>query len=169
MSAFMCGYDHVNAMLTAAATFCRGPMSASILAPGGNHVPLNYGKDSDAFLTMIGKALVAENIKSLQARYPGDYQELVGDEDEDGFVFDEDVRFSTRADLNKAAIVLANCYSYQSCEHDEWEGSYAKQFADWLIATAASRMSRDVNDCWEYHRDRSRPAMISLSSLAARR
>jgi hypothetical protein len=84
----------------------------------------------------LGRMLWAENVTSVEYRYPdtaegGEYPGPIG------FLPDEIVgyKLDTRTWVNapvSAVQVLKLCHSldYQSCEHDGWKTSYAKEWLD---------------------------------------
>lgn len=85
--------------------------------------------DSPDNTTRIGRMLAAENVLSLAARYPGDYDAMVGYSAEE-----YEWKRLPFGDVPTAVqgLCLLNCYEYQSCEHDEWRMSEAYQFCDAL-------------------------------------
>jgi hypothetical protein len=80
------------------------------------------------------KILWEENVKSLLYRYddPADMIESVAKFTAKTF---EDVVTEP-----VAIIRLAHSYSYQSCEHPEWDGSGAKAMVDALIVSVSHRI-----------------------------
>lgn len=88
-----------------------------------------------------GRTLWAENLKSVASRYPRDRDgERPGpcdfrDSDVETYTFE-----GVEAPLDDL-IVWHNvgCYSYQSCEHDEWDESYAHHLADILNIVYGAR------------------------------
>ena len=140
MSAFYVGEDHINAMLTAAKAL---KMYVSI--PGHDYWTDASYQPVDIW-DRIGRALIAENFNSLDARYPSpseDHSEEIG-----AYRFVEDTHFLTRHKLTDA-IHLVRCYDYQSCEHDGWEGSWAHEFCQRLMAAAAATIP-ESGRCWSY-------------------
>ena len=90
----------------------------------------------------IGQALVDENFRSVNHRYrteevPPRYRHrsrLVGN-----------VGGATKRTLHAVDIIkLCHCLAYQSCEHDDWEASWAKRFLDRVI-DAATRALPDYD------------------------
>lgn len=147
MSAFFVGTDHINAMLTFA---LRRGRRFGVLMPGGYSQQSPTNDD----MTAIGLALISENIKSLEARYPRDYQCMVPEGVED-YQFTPDNAWYNRSDVGPcgaaiAAIKLANCYDYQSCEHDGWDASWSKRFVNWLIDTAVNTLPGYDDAPWSY-------------------
>jgi hypothetical protein len=116
---------------------------------------------------MLGRALIEENCKSLAARYPSDWRELLPDGFKvEDYKFEEDLYFATRHKITDA-IHLADCYDYQSCEHDGWEGSWAAKFSNSLARKAAYKVP-ESGKCWEYNKPADAPKIVSLSSMLAR-
>ena len=141
MSAFFVGEDHVNAILSAA----HLSQWFEFHLPNGR---LARANDTDA-MTEAGKALLSENIKSLQHRYPGDWKEMV-DIDVNEFVFRFDWPFTARPDCAIATIKLVNSLDYQSCEHDEWKESWAFGFLAALIRTMIPQLRGYDDAPWHY-------------------
>ena len=108
MSAFLCSSEHISRIVNAAGP--RELMSSPIDGL------------SDAEYTF--NALVAENRASLMARYETDDSDV-------------DMRYVPKRPADDfvkaiAIIKLIHSYAYQSCEHDGWEASKAKQWVDSL-------------------------------------
>lgn len=109
MSAFYVGAGHMDAMLSI--------VHAMDLKNGAGP------QFDEKFFTEIGKRLLAENIKSLRARYPRDWFTMV-EGDLNSYKFRPNsyaVKVLKCEDFRK----LWECYSYQSCEHAGWEKSEA--------------------------------------------
>jgi hypothetical protein len=159
MSAFFVGVDHVNALLT----YCESCISH------GTPVPLRGRVDrpTDSDFTEIGKELIRENIKSLAARYPSDYAELLPDDfDVADFRFEPDYAFITHAPNVIARVIkLVHCYEYQACEHDAWEESWSRKFCQWLIHKLVSQVPGYEQAPWGYSKPDDSPQVISLSRL----
>lgn len=129
MSAFVVGKPHIDAMLTAGLR--TAPHSDVGLAWYHNGITqrLDYTNADE-----VGAMLIAENMKSVGARYPGDTVETMpGPIDKSSLV---DYRFDElpgRAWINPVTMLSAlSCYEYQSCEHPEWPESEAHAFCDAL-------------------------------------
>ena len=86
----------------------------------------------------IGQALLDENYRSVNCRYrtedaPLRYRHrsrLTGNVD------GTTCRALTAVDI----IKLCHCLAYQSCEHDDWEASWAKRFLDRVISAATRKL-----------------------------
>lgn len=157
MSAFFVGTDHIDAILSVLHLDAR---CDGIPLPDGN-----YGRSNNStHLTEIGRALLAENIKSLQARYRSDWQEMVNvDVNEYRFRFDFD--FAGKPNAIIALIKLLDCLDYQSCEHDGWSESYAKRFVNWATAWATHKLPGYEAAPWGYERPAGASRGVTLSSM----
>jgi hypothetical protein len=94
----------------------------------------------------LGRMLWAENVTSVEYRYPdtqdgGEYPGPIG------FLPDEIVgyKLDTQTWLNppvSAVQVLKLCHSleYQSCEHDGWKTSHAKEWLDAIREAAETEV-----------------------------
>lgn len=100
---------------------------------------------------VIGQALLDENHRSVNHRYGTEapvprYRHLD--------------RISFRPDGSNSQLLMAvdiiklgHCLIYQSCEHDDWETSWAKRFLDRVI-DAAVRLLPDYHDApWGLYDD----------------
>ena len=118
--------------------------------------------------------LVAENVRSLEARYPTSPEMWSGAE---LYRFKPSAtvqRWMLYAPLGHGNLVgMASSYAYQACEHNGWERSTAFQ----LIEQIRSNLLRDLErrDCKEGGQgasfqepapDPSTPQLVSLASLA---
>lgn len=80
----------------------------------------------------LGQMLWDENVKSVRYRY-GEDRDLPGPVDQN-FTYGRHKAFPSSLEVKHIEVIKAcNCYSYQSCEHDEWETSEAKAFIDALV------------------------------------
>lgn len=158
MSAFFVGIDHINAMLTAAQ---MGEVAVTMPGAVGY---VNCKRLDDSAMTIIGRALIEENMKSLAARYPSDWQEMLPDGfDVEAYRFEEDFCFLTRHKATDG-ITLARCYDYQSCEHDEYEASWAHRFLHGLVWTLAGKVPETPGrpSLWEYHKPADAPQIMRI-------
>jgi hypothetical protein len=130
MSAFVVDRKHIDALVTAALDGCPlrqgSPVSwyfPSIERPGDTLVTLQEkrrtARQEDA--SRIGAMLWAENVNSVNHRY-------TEDEWEDVYEYRRYTGTLPAVQVLKAI----DCYVYQSCEHDGWETSEAKQFCESL-------------------------------------
>ena len=106
-------------------------MSAWVVSK--NHIDVLVQAALDAGLdygdpTALGRQLWGENVKSVAARY--------GDGDLPGHSADIDAyTFTAPAKLSSTAIrKQVDCYDYQSCEHDDYERSFAYGVVQSLVA-----------------------------------
>jgi hypothetical protein len=86
----------------------------------------------------IGQALFAENVRSVNFRYRqcdavGPYRHVPTYA---GAVSPEATRMLTALDV----IKLAHCLEYQSCEHPEWETSWARAFLQSVVDAAVREL-----------------------------
>lgn len=78
----------------------------------------------------LGRLLWIENLRSVTYRYPGDKS---NDRPGPNGLGDREIRSYTwtrREVPDLWILAAAHCLSYQSCEHDGWEASEAKQIVD---------------------------------------
>lgn len=86
-----------------------------------------YAKNLDA--DAIGKTLWLENVRSVTHRYNLDTSPSRDRQDEHAEYVDMVVgyKWTPYTGIKPGPVAkLASCYDYQSCEHDEWEASIAK-------------------------------------------
>lgn len=83
----------------------------------------------------IGRTLWRENLRSVAHRYPGDEDgQRPGpldfkDSDVDTYIYRE-----PSVTIPEAGVVHAvQCYVYQSCEHQGWEGSLSAKWMQTLV------------------------------------
>jgi hypothetical protein len=109
MSAFMCSDAHISALVNAARNY-----------------KIDFPRECDDLETKLFALLVAENMKSLEARYGG-RQAVMFDAGPHRFVHTPPMPVVN-------VMKLAQSYDYQSCEHDGWNESTAKKWIDKLMA-----------------------------------
>ncbi len=93
----------------------------------------------------VGQMLWDENVKSVQARYPGD-RELPGPIGCD-YQYPEDTAWFHNIDPMQV-LKACDCYEYQSCEHDRWPTSEAKAYVDALRARAWTSLPGYDDAAW---------------------
>jgi hypothetical protein len=145
MSAWFVGADHVDAILT----WMEKDQSCKCYGtpwPGGGQ-SRNYWDDED--LTEIGKALLAANIASLRARYPDDWREMAPI-DLNAYRFERDPAFMRSPNLAVTLIKQVQCFEYQSCEHDGWPTSWARDFCKTLVSAAIRSLEGYEAAPWGY-------------------
>ena len=107
MSAFMCSDAHISALV-------YGTVRHEIDLP------------RDLTAAELFAELVTENAASLRARYGRGAKEMIGEAPH---------RFTPAPAFPAVHLIkLAQCYEYQSCEHDGWETSKAKRWIGRLIS-----------------------------------
>jgi hypothetical protein len=117
----------------------------------GQFTVYHDGKRHDLSRDEWGKSLWAENMRSVAYRYPNDApDELPGPISFEGEPTVEAYRFTRRRDITRIGACKAiDSYSYQSCEHPEWETSLAKACVDQLFRMVVASMPEyDAADTW---------------------
>lgn len=132
MSAFVVSHSTIAAIVTFAQ---RRLWSCAPPPPHSGRGTVNI-RDIDP--DHIGQALLAENVRSVNHRYrrsdPIDRYRHVPTYV--GAVSTDETRTLTALDLVK----LAHCLEYQSCEHPEWEMSWARDFLRRVVDTAVHEL-----------------------------
>jgi len=139
MSAYMVSKEHIDAIVYAA---YEGPKDNGRPSGYGRQTWYrpgfkgNNGENQVDFhnLDELGKLLVKENLSSIHARYPdtiADPKHTPGPCDQYWLQPYTWTRPTRRLNAVEALKALA-CYEYQSCEHQEWESSAARQFCESL-------------------------------------
>lgn len=135
MSAFVCGHDHIDALLSFAvdkkASFYDREKECHIY----------FTRDT---ATEIGQILLRENVRSVEDRYPSSQpDDLPG-------IIGEDVRsYKFRYFGPKSALQVlmdCQCFDYQACETDDYEQSKACKIID-AIRTNAIRSLPGYDEC----------------------
>lgn len=124
----------------------------------------------------VGRMLLAENVRSLRARYPESYEDLVWHLPAE-YAFTpthKDVALSfrpsgsydcthPRASITaSAALKNVDCYEYQACESEDWEQTEAYRFCQALKERIAEIALRDENAPWGWtDRHLGRDAQVS--------
>ena len=125
MSAFVVSTGHINAILNWA-NQQRDVIRFYIPGTDRRYYSSNQADD----LTAIGELLLTENVRSVNHRY----QEKCG---QDAFGF----RPNIHQHLKPIEVIkLCNCLRYQSCEHPEWEQSFANKVLDTIISYAIYKL-----------------------------
>lgn len=142
MSAFLVGYDHIDALLTFASDSSR---PASYRYPGGERMEI-----TTANATGIGRVLLAENERSLAARYSveevaaGDFGPLAS-----GYKFKRWAKPQSPVAILKGC----DCFDYQACETDDYEETLACRIIDAIRQRAISRLpGYEDAEGWEFRR-----------------
>lgn len=148
MSAYIVPKEHIDALVRAG------------LDAGRNGSPLRWYHNNEGHAlrydnaTEVGKMLWAENVKSLNKRYPDTQESLSGYPGPSDFTpFSVDLyRFEGYANgsvVPEKALKALHGYEYQTCEHDGWEGSEAYRFVRSLERALISKLpAYDRADTW---------------------
>lgn len=145
MSAFICGNDHIDALLTYAIA-----VKASFRHP----ISENRIDITDANADTIGKWLMQENERSVGTRYrdPGDgsvIRDMAGDEHSDNYRY----RFWSLPLTAVSVLKGCDCFDYQACETDDYEQSVAYAIIEGIRGHAIRRLT-GYSDApgWEFRR-----------------
>lgn len=152
MSAFVVDKVHIDALVDAAMSRSgrSWPLSWYWAKAPMQRFDLDYS-NADA----VGSMLWAENVRSVQRRYPDtiDSGEYPGPAD---FATVEILtyRFECLAPhLSPVeALKALACYEYQSCEHDGWADSQARAFCDALRHDLINRLPGYAEAQWSVSR-----------------
>jgi hypothetical protein len=147
MSAFIVTDDTIHAIVTYALENVSTCKRMTKAGTAGREFRDLRGYSPDA----IGQALLTENYRSVNDRYNENKRapRYTYRETRIGCVgYDSDrnpiVRRLTAVDVMK----LCRCLDYQSCEHDGWERSWARDFLDRVILAAISDVPGYDNAPW---------------------
>lgn len=88
----------------------------------------------------LANMLMAENVKSVNARY---------DHDEEPETFEADEIINGPSYDAVTILKAAQCYSYQSCEHDGWMTSEAHDVIEFIKSMAISALPGYDEAPWE--------------------
>ena len=158
MSAYVEGRAHIDALVTLA---LEGPTGVPVSPMTSWHPPyFGDGRLTRERASELGRALIAENIKSVADRYPDDEpDDLPGlpiDKGELAAFRSYDygdhplMRDKRRRLTVPEAIIAISGYTYQTCEHDGWETSEVHAFMFRLLQLVASRVPGVAEaDTWE--------------------
>lgn len=99
----------------------------------------------------VGVMLWAENVRSVQGRYPdtiesGEYPGPIDFADEDVFAYTFPT--NTRTLTPVEALKALACYEYQSCEHEGWKASQAFAFCQSLRDELINRLPGYAEAAW---------------------
>ena len=115
MSAYLCDSRHLSALVNGCPKRGGWCIDRSQLFQGMT--------PADLFAMLL-----AENVKSLDARYPDGGMSHVPA----SYRYDPNVRYESAVEY----LVGARCYQYQSCEDDGWDTSAAKAWLDGRLREA---------------------------------
>jgi hypothetical protein len=158
MSAFICSDMHINAIVNYAAD-----KRISYWLKNGERVEITAFNAEE-----VGRILMAENVRSMVARY--------GDSLEEGERnADSDYRYALfPTPLTAVEVIKAcHCLDYQSCETEDWETSLACEILSRIIKHATHDIPGYDDAPWEIT-DRTigklkHAGMTSLSALMTAR
>ena len=109
----------------------------------------------------FAKILFAENIKSLEYRYPNSGPEY----ESNRFYFDKQA-LSGLLVLGALELIKGiHCYRYQSCEHKEWDESEAKKLVDRLESFYIGKLPGYGELTWGLRRPECLGNVIRLSNM----
>lgn len=167
MSAFIVEKSTVDAIVTYAVGSIRRVHTCRAMSPneeaiGGCVYTERYTPQQ------IGQILWDENRISVDYRYreknaptPYVYSPTVN-----GWVEPNKMRALLPIDV----IKLCHCLEYQSCEHAEWDSSWAKDFLDRVVSRALRELPGYEDAPWGlYHRPANRDLPVSIKTLASPR
>ena len=117
-------------------------------APGAIDTARLHGRDG------LGQLLMDECRKSVSHRYPADTPETLPGWAEDYLI---PYRYTAPPALPNLYETHKNlsCYQYQSCEHPEWESSFARELITEIraqVCTALKMTDQQVYDSQEWER-----------------
>lgn len=127
MSAFMVSREHIRYLVSAAKL---------------------YGMAAAENPTALGQMLWDENLKSIHARYP----DTIGNPPNMPGPIGEDFKYihQTVSRIDPVQVLKAiQCLEYQSCEHEGWKQSRAKQVLDGLMHHTIDKLPGYDKAQWE--------------------
>jgi hypothetical protein len=130
MSAFICGPEHIGAMVAVALEGpSDGPNRHTWNHYGGlawYHQDTRYELDRNPTpedIATVGRMLFLENVRSVNYRYEDNYRY----QEEDAREYAPPPKPTLRPTRVEAFKIIA-CYEYQACETPDWEQSQAHAF-----------------------------------------
>lgn len=119
----------------------------------------------------IGAELLAENIASVNHRYPDCALDDLPGPIPTPSAADFQYRHSQYVNLDPVNVLKAiSGYEYQSCEHPAWETSNAKEFCDRLRHAMIDRLpGYDESPYWSVTREMAQPTRDELRARVAAR
>jgi hypothetical protein len=107
-------------------------MSAFLVSQEHVNTIVNWACKNDLGCSWTGQVLWSENWRSVNHRYPTSKQEL------------PPIYNFKRVDVSGVSVIqflkLLDCLEYQSCEHDGWAQSEARQIVDQFRAQAVTKL-----------------------------
>lgn len=164
MSAYVVGFDHIDALVTAAASVSHTQHSSGLswyhTADGTEDMERHELSYSDRIMgTVIGQMLIAENVSSVCARHQdcepgGDLPGTVGETNPEDYKYRSVNSCDLPPETQSVAILKAiACYEYQTCEHSGWATSEAKSFCDALRHKMIGQLPGYADaKAWEFER-----------------
>ena len=140
MSAFIVSHSTIAAIVT----FAQRRLWTCVSPPPHSGRGAVNIRDIDS--DHIGQALLAENVRSVNHRYRRSDQidRYRHAPTYVGAVYTDETRTLTALDT----IKLAHCLEYQSCEHPEWEMSWARDFLRRVVDTAVHELPGYDDASW---------------------
>ncbi len=135
MSAYICDRNHIVYLVSAALsrTFRQGGGDFYWYHNGESH---RLSGGDYAYAAEVANMLWRENIKSVSHRYPGESSATLPGPVGEDFVIEADA-FPAFSHFDPLQVLQSiACFSYQTCEHDEWEDSEAFAFCEALKSAA---------------------------------
>lgn len=127
MSAYIVEKATIDAILTFA---LKGRQKfGTIKRINSDHRPGEYTVVGDYTPDQIGQALWDENVRSVNARYREQSEFEIYKFRAVYKLPGKDGRYLAPIDI----IKICQCLEYQSCEHDGWQDSFAKDFLDRVV------------------------------------
>lgn len=105
---------------------------------------------NDGTADKLGRNLLQENVTSVLSRY----SDGVDADEYTGYAMDiEHYRFRHTGQLPVVQVLKAvDCYEYQSCEHDGWQGSHARNVCGDLRRELVTDLPGYSDAAWAWER-----------------
>lgn len=164
MSCYMVGHDHIDALVTAAASVCHERHDSGLSwYHEGERWELHYGNADEA--TNVGQMLMDANLASVCARYSdcepgGDLPGTIGETDPSAYEFHSVNNYDLPPETQSVVILKAlACFEYQACEYRGWDTSSAHAFCQALRSKMIGQLPgySDANG-WEFSRSSAKVA-----------
>jgi hypothetical protein len=154
MSAFIVSDDHISLLVQAALDAPYFDASRLLNLPGA---PTLTNADSG---TTLGRALLAENTRSVMARYRG--EDHGGKEATNGYTFRR-----IRPDLVTPIQVLkaCDCFDYQACETRDYSERWAAKWIERLRGTMIPSLPGWDQAQWCFQAPEDMGEIIALSDM----
>ncbi len=164
MSCYVVGFDHIDALVTAAASVCHGRHDSGLTwyhtADGTEEMERHELSYSDRVMgTAVGQMLLTENVESVCYRYSdcepgGDLPGTIGETNAEDYTYRPVNSYDLPPETQSVVILKAvRCYIYQACEHPGWSTSEAKSFCEALTVKMINQLpGYDEAKAWEFSR-----------------